>query len=110
MNAPFSWNAGIAKMRCRTSSSLDPDAEPLGFGERGALVDHLLQDLLLDAELLEQLVVHVAAVRGAVRLQLRLVGPPEFAGGDFAGPRRWRRCRRRRRRRRCRAGNRECRR
>ena len=49
------------------------DAEPLGFGERGVLVDHLLQDLLLDAELLQQLLAHVAAVGGAVRLQLRLV-------------------------------------
>ena len=80
MNAPFSWNAGIAKMRCRTSSSLTRDAEPLGFGERRALVDHLLQDLLLDAELLQQLLVHVAAVGGAVRLQLRLIGAAEFVG------------------------------
>ena len=30
------------------------DAEALGLGERRALVDHLLQNLLLDAELLEQ--------------------------------------------------------
>ena len=78
MNAPFSWNAGIAKMRCAHFLVADLDAEPLGFGERGALVDHLLQDLLLDAELLEQLVAHVAAVRGAVGLQLSLVGAAEF--------------------------------
>ena len=58
----------------------DPDAEALGFGERRALVDHLLQDLLLDAELLQQLLAHVAAVRRAVRLQLRLIRAPEFVG------------------------------
>ena len=63
MNAPFSWKAGIAQMRWATSWSLTRDAETLGLGERGALVDHLLQDLLVDAELLQQLLVHVAAVR-----------------------------------------------
>mgnify|MGYP003694469565 CR=1 FL=1 len=62
MNAPFSWNAGIARMRCRTSSSLTVMPSAVGFGQRGALVDHLLQDLLFDAELLQQLVVHVGAV------------------------------------------------
>ena len=56
------------------------DAEALGFGQRGALVDHLLQDLLVDAELLQQLLAHVAAVRRAVRLQLRLIGAAELAG------------------------------
>ena len=56
----------------------DRDAEPLGFGERGVLVDHLLQDLLVDAELLEQLLAHVAAVGRAIRLQLRLVGAAEI--------------------------------
>ena len=78
MKPPFSWNAGIAKIRCAHFLVAHRDAEPLGFGERGALVDHLLQDLLLDAELLEQLLAHVAAVRGAVRLQLRLIGAAEL--------------------------------
>ena len=78
MNAPFSWNAGIARIRWRDFLVADRDAEPLGFGERRALVDHLLQDLLLDAELLQQLLVHAAAVGGAVGLQLRLIGAAEL--------------------------------
>ena len=97
-------------MRWRTSSSLTWMPSALGFGERRLLVDHLLQDLLIDAELLQQLLAHVAAVRGPVGLQLRLVGAAELArrdrpafdardrvagGGVGAG---------------CRAGNRECRR
>src|SRR5207253_11326325 len=49
----------------------------------GLLVDHLLQDLLIDPELLEQLLAHVAAVRRPICLELSLVGPPEFPGGDF---------------------------
>ena len=85
MNSPLSWKAGIVKMRCRTSSSLT-DAEPFGFGERGALVDHLLQDLLLDAELLEQLVVHLAAVRRAVGLQLSLIDAAEVGARRCPGP------------------------
>jgi len=60
---------------------LDPD--PFGFGERGALVDHLLQNLLLDAELLQQLIAHVVAVGRAVGLQLSLIGAPEIGAGDF---------------------------
>ena len=60
------------------------DAETLGFGEGGALVDHLLQDLLVDAQLLEQLVVHVAAVGGAIGLQLSLIGAAEIRAGDLA--------------------------
>ena len=79
MNAPFSWNAGIAKIRCAHFLVADLDAEPVGFGQRRALVDHLLQDLLLDAELLQQLLAHVAAVGGAVGLQLSLIGAAELA-------------------------------
>ena len=66
-------------MRCATSASLTrrcPGA--VGLGERGLLVHHLLEDLLVDAELLQHLLVHVAAVGAAVRLQLRLVGAPEL--------------------------------
>ena len=55
MNAPFSWNAGDREDLLRDLLVADRDAEPLGFGERGLLVDHLLQDLLLDAELPQQL-------------------------------------------------------
>ena len=50
------------------------DAEPLGLGERGLLVNHLLQDLLVDAQLLQQLLVHVRAVRATIHLDLRLIG------------------------------------
>ena len=59
------------------------DAEPVGFGQRRALVHHLLQNLLLDAELLQQLLAHVRAVGVAIRLQLSLIRAPELAGGDF---------------------------
>ena len=59
------------------------DAEPLGLGQRRALVHQRLQDLLIDAQLLEQLFAHVSAIRGTIGLQLRLVRPPEFAGGDL---------------------------
>ena len=62
----------------------DRDAEPLGLGERRALVDHLLQNLLVDPELLQQLLAHVVAVGGAIRLQLGLIGPAEIGGRDFA--------------------------
>ena len=46
------------------------DAEPLGFDERRLLVDELLENLLLDAELLQQLLADVGAVGVAVGLQL----------------------------------------
>ena len=78
MNAPFSWNAGVAKMRCRTSSSLALDAEPLGLGERRLLIDQLLEDLLVDAELLQELFADVAAVGVAIRLQLGVVAAAEI--------------------------------
>jgi hypothetical protein len=55
-------------MRCPHFLVADGDAEALGFGQRGALVHHLLEDLLLDPQLLQQLVVHVRAVGRSVRL------------------------------------------
>src|SRR5262249_37158355 len=61
----------------------DLQAETIGFGQRGALVDHLLQDLLIDPELLQQPFIHVAAVRGAVRLQLRLIRSTEFVRANL---------------------------
>ncbi len=61
---------------------IDGDAEPARLCERGAFVHHLLEDLLLHAELLEQLLAHLAAVGGAIRLELRLIGPPEFVRRD----------------------------
>ena len=50
----------------------DRDAEPVGLGERGPFVDHLLEDLLLDAELLQQLFVHVARRRPSGRPAVEL--------------------------------------
>ena len=61
MNCAVLLEAGIAKMRCAHFLVADRDAEALGLGERGALVDHLLEDLLLDAELLQQLLVRCCA-------------------------------------------------
>ncbi len=59
------------------------DPEPVGLGERRLFLDHLLDDALIDAELLEQPFVDVAAVLLAVRLHLLLVDPPEFLRGDL---------------------------
>ena len=39
--------------------------------------------MLIDSQLLQQLLAHVRAVRGAIGLQLRLIRPAEFAGGDL---------------------------
>ena len=71
------------QMRRRTSSSLAVMLQPLGFRERRPLVDQLLQDLLVDAELLQQLSAHVAAVGVPVGLDLRLVGAAEFVAADL---------------------------
>ena len=57
----------------------DADALALGFGQRGLLVDHLLQDLLVDAELPQQLLVDAAAELLLVGLDLRLIAPLEVA-------------------------------
>ena len=62
----------------------DRDVEAFRFGERRPLVDHLLQDLLLDAELPQQLVAHVGAVCRTVGLDLRLIGPLELVRANLA--------------------------
>src|SRR5204862_6596162 len=59
------------------------DTESVGFSKRGAFLHELLENLLLDAQLLQQLLAHIRAVGGAVGLQLRLVRAPEFAGADL---------------------------
>ena len=58
-------------------------AKPFGFCHRGALVDQLLQDLPIDAHLLQQLLVQAAAIGALVGLQLSLIRPAE--GGDRDG-------------------------
>ena len=84
MNWPFSWKAGMARIRARTSASLAVMPLALRFGQRRFLFDHLLHDALVDAELLEQLLVHVAAIGVAIRLHLLLVDPAEPPDGDVA--------------------------
>ena len=72
MKRPFSWNAGMVRMRSRISTSLTVDALAPRLGDHRFLVDELLQDLLFDAELPQQLLVHLPAVGLAVGLQLRV--------------------------------------
>ena len=60
----------------------DADALALGLGQRGLLVDHLLEDLLIDAELPQQLLVDAAAVLLLVRLDLALVASLEVEALD----------------------------
>ena len=60
--------------------------QPAGFRDRGALVDELLQNLLLDPHLFEQLLVDAAAVRTLVGLQLGQVGSTECCGRDLLVP------------------------
>ena len=62
----------------------DRDAVLLGLDQTDLLVDHLREDLLVDAELPQQLIVQVAAELLAVRLHLRDVALLEVAGGDGA--------------------------
>ncbi len=62
----------------------DGDAVAFGFGQRRLLVDHLLQDLLLDPELPQELRVDVAAVGLLIRLHLRLETALELACGHVA--------------------------
>ena len=83
MNWPFSWKAGHARMRSRTSASLAVMPEAGGFRGRGLLLDHLLHDALIDAELLQQLLVDVGAVRLPVGAHLLLVDAPELRHGDL---------------------------
>ncbi len=58
------------------------DALAPRFGERRLFLDELLHDPLIDAELLEQALVHAAAVGVAIRLHLLLVDAAETGDGD----------------------------
>ena len=60
----------------------DRDALLARLGDHGFFVNELLQDLPIDAELLEQLVVHLPAVGVAIGLDLRVVAPRERADRD----------------------------
>ncbi len=60
----------------------DADALLARFGHHGFFVDQLLQDLAIDAELLQQRVVQLAAVGVAIRGHLRVVAARELADGD----------------------------
>ena len=82
MNWPFTWNSGIARIRCRTSSSVTVMPSRLGLGHHRLLVDQLLQDLLLEAQLFQQLLADVGAVRLPVRGDLALIGGPELQDAD----------------------------
>ena len=62
----------------------DRDAVLLGLDEADLLVDHLRQNLLVDAELPQQLIVEAAAELLAIRLHLRQVPLLEIASGDGA--------------------------
>ena len=84
MNWPFSWKAGSARIRARTSASLAVMPRRARLGQRRLLLDQLLDDALVDAQLLEQPVVDVAAVGAAVGLHLLLVDAAELADGDVA--------------------------
>ena len=54
------------------------DALLARFGHHGFFVNQLLQDLAIDAELLEQRIVHLAAVGVAIRGDLRVVAAREL--------------------------------
>ena len=82
MNRPFSCSAGNREDLLRELLVADADALALGLGERGLLVDHLLQDLLVDAELPQQLLVDAAAVLLLVGLDLVLITPLEIEAPD----------------------------
>ena len=60
------------------------DPELVGLGERRLFFDQPLEDPLVDAELLEQPLVHVAAVGVAVGLHLLEVDAAEAVDGDLA--------------------------
>ena len=60
------------------------DVLPAGLRKRGLLLDELLNDPLVDPQLLQQAVVHVAAVGVAVGLHLLLVDAPEPANRNIA--------------------------
>ena len=60
----------------------DGHAEAVGLGDHRLLVDELLQHLLLEAELSQQLLADVGAVRLPVRRHLPLVRGPELQDAD----------------------------
>ena len=84
MKLPFSWKAGSARMRSRTSSSLAVMPSRFGLGKRRLFLDHLLDDPLVDAELPEQLSSMLPPYADAVGLHLLLVGAPETVDRDVA--------------------------
>ena len=62
----------------------DRQPEALGLGQRRAFLDHLLENLLLDAELLQQLFVHLAAVGRPGRPAAGpAYGPAELVGANL---------------------------
>ena len=61
----------MARMRSRISDVADGDALAPRFGDHGLFVDELLENLLLDAQLAQQLFAHLRAVGVAIRLELR---------------------------------------
>ena len=77
MNCPFSWNAGSDEDALAHFLVARRDARAAGFGQRGLLLDHLLHDALVDAELLQHALVDVGAVRRPVLLHLLLVDAAE---------------------------------
>ena len=81
--------AVLLKRRQRTDAGDDflvagRDAQLLRLGERRFFLDHLLDDALVDAELLEQPFVHLAAELIAVRLHLLHVHAAEAGHGNLA--------------------------
>ena len=83
MNRPSTWKAGSVRMRSRTSASLTRRTEALRLGERGVLVDQLLEDLPVDAERPQHLFADLAARLKPVGLQLPEVHLPELLQRDL---------------------------
>ena len=83
MKRPFSWNAGRRENALAHLDVADSEALAPRFGHHRFFIDHLLQDLLLDAQLPQQLFVHLRAVGVAIGLQLRVVAPLKLADGDL---------------------------
>ena len=82
MNRPFSCSAGNGEDLLRELFVAHADALALGLRQRRLFVDHLLQDLLVDAELPQQLLVDAAAILLLVGLDLSLVTSLEIAALD----------------------------
>ena len=62
---------------------VDGQADAHRLRQRGALVDHLLEDLLVHAQLLQQLIAHLPAELLPVGLHLGLVRPAELVARDL---------------------------